>query len=99
MLLAITPVFCLIEVSVPYHLSKNTSIGQGEIYTNDGCSYNSWISTWVTDSIQYSGTLETKDPPRKRQPPNKGHCSRSLSHCISTFLPSKKGTTSLQGTK
>ena len=35
-----------------------------------------------------------KDPPRKGQPPYKGHSSRSLYHSINTFLTSEKRTTS-----
>ena len=35
-----------------------------------------------------------KDPPRKGQPPYKGHSSRSLYHSINMFLTSKKRTTS-----
>jgi len=36
-----------------------------------------------------------KDPPRRGQPPNKGRCSGTLSHSISTSLTSERG----QGTK
>ncbi len=37
-----------------------------------------------------------KDPPRKGQPPYKGHSSGPLSHSSSTFLTSEKRTTSQQ---
>ena len=48
----------------------------------------------VIDTVEYTVEPPIKDPPRKGQPPYKGHSSRSLFRSINTFLTSEKRTTS-----
>ncbi len=57
--------------------------------TDSGAPVSMHLANNASFSLQF-----TEDPPRKGQPPHKGHSSGPLSHSSSTFLTSKKRTTS-----
>ena len=70
-----------------------TSLGrENDVNYCDHVSDHSYIL--CPKSETYTVEPPIKDPPRKGQPPYKGHSSRSLCHSINTFLTSEKRTTS-----